>query len=116
MNEAALPRAITELPVNKIFSSLKQEWSDGINRFIIQAEPGAGKSTGIPLFLLHSGLSKKKILMLEPRRMAARSLAGYLSRLLHTETGEKIGYRVRGRADPERTAVLRLLPRVFLYG
>src|SRR5690606_348325 len=60
------------------------------------AEPGAGKSTRVPLFLINQPwLAGQKILMLEPRRLAARSVARYMASLLGEEVGRTVGYRVR---------------------
>ena len=65
-------------------------------QLILQAEPGAGKSTAVPLHLL-SQLSKTdgKILMLEPRRLAAKSIAQFLAKQLNEKVGETIGYQIR---------------------
>jgi ATP-dependent helicase HrpB len=63
---------------------------------ILQAPPGAGKSTIVPLKLKsESWLQGKKIVMLEPRRLAARSVAMRMSDLNGDKVGEVIGYRVR---------------------
>lgn len=63
---------------------------------VLQAEPGAGKSTAVPLALLKADwLAGKKILMLEPRRLAVRSIAGYLARQLGEKVGQTIGYQIR---------------------
>jgi len=63
---------------------------------ILQAPPGAGKSTVLPLLLLdESWLNGKKIVMLEPRRLAARSVALRMAKILEEEIGNTVGYRVR---------------------
>ena len=63
---------------------------------VLQAEPGAGKSTLLPLSLLDKDfLRGGRIIMLEPRRVAARSIAHYLARQLGEEVGQTIGYQVR---------------------
>lgn len=63
---------------------------------ILQAPPGAGKSTAIPLEIMSEPwLENKKIVMLEPRRLAARSVAMRMSAMLREETGDRVGYRVR---------------------
>ena len=63
---------------------------------ILQAPPGAGKSTILPLQLLNEPwLEGKKIVMLEPRRLAARSVAGRMASLLNEEAGKTVGYRIR---------------------
>ncbi len=66
------------------------------NRLILQAEPGAGKSTLVPLRLLQADIfSGKKIIMLEPRRVAAKSIATYLAKQLGESVGERVGYQIR---------------------
>jgi ATP-dependent helicase HrpB len=63
---------------------------------VITAPPGAGKSTVLPLALLDLPILKgKKIIMLEPRRLAAKSIAMRMSELIHEPVGQTIGYRVR---------------------
>jgi ATP-dependent helicase HrpB len=63
---------------------------------VLQAPPGAGKTTRVPLALLDEPwLSGLKIVMLEPRRLAARAAAGFMARTLGERVGETIGYRVR---------------------
>jgi ATP-dependent helicase HrpB len=63
---------------------------------ILQAPPGAGKSTVLPLHLIDEPwLKGKKIVMLEPRRLAARSVALRMAKILKEEIGNTIGYRVR---------------------
>jgi ATP-dependent helicase HrpB len=63
---------------------------------ILQAPPGAGKSTVLPLELLNEGwLNNKKIIMLEPRRLAAKSVAERMADLQSEKIGGRIGYRVR---------------------
>lgn len=63
---------------------------------VLQAPPGAGKTTGIPLALLDEPwLDGKSVLMLEPRRLAARAAAARLARLRGEELGEIVGYQIR---------------------
>ncbi|UKS29130.1 ATP-dependent helicase HrpB [Paenibacillus sp. HWE-109] len=63
---------------------------------VLVAQPGAGKTTRVPLALLQeTWLQDQKILMLEPRRLAARAAAGYMSKLLGEEVGNTVGYRVK---------------------
>jgi ATP-dependent helicase HrpB len=63
---------------------------------IVEAPPGAGKSTVLPLHLLkESWLAESKTVMLEPRRLAARSVAMRMADLLEEEVGQTVGYRVR---------------------
>jgi len=63
---------------------------------VLQAPPGAGKTTGVPLALLgQAWLGTGKIVMLEPRRLAARAAARRMAELLGEPVGETVGYRVR---------------------
>jgi len=62
---------------------------------VLQAPPGAGKSTGVPLALLNASWLKGKVLMLEPRRLAARSVATRMASTLGEAVGRTIGYRTR---------------------
>jgi ATP-dependent helicase HrpB len=82
-------------PVLKIVDELRQHLSDG-RITIVQAPPGAGKSTVLPIQLMdEKWLGKKKIVMLEPRRLAARSVAMRMASILNSEVGKTVGYRVR---------------------
>jgi ATP-dependent helicase HrpB len=63
---------------------------------VVQAPPGAGKTTRVPLCLLDCAwLGNKKIIMLEPRRLAARTAARFMAKSLNERVGETVGYRVR---------------------
>lgn len=63
---------------------------------VLVAPPGAGKTTRVPLALLDAPwLAGKRIVMLEPRRLAARAAATYMARLLGEEVGGRVGYRMR---------------------
>ena len=65
-------------------------------RLVLEAPPGAGKTTQVPLALLDAAwLDGRKIVMLEPRRIAARAAAQFMARQLGEEVGETVGYRIR---------------------
>jgi len=82
-------------PVLDILDNLKEKLQLH-SIVILQAPPGAGKSTVLPLHLINEHwLQQKKIIMLEPRRLAAKSVAERLAQQLNEKTGEQIGYRVR---------------------
>nr|MCW1952078.1 helicase-related protein [Octadecabacter sp.] len=63
---------------------------------VLQAPPGAGKTTRVPLALLNAGNVQGKIVMLEPRRLAARAAAERLAQQLGETAGQTVGYRMRG--------------------
>ncbi|MFZ1471132.1 MAG: DEAD/DEAH box helicase, partial [Paracoccaceae bacterium] len=65
---------------------------------VLQAPPGAGKTTLVPLDLLEAGLFAGRILMLEPRRLAARAAAERMADTLGEAVGGCVGYRIRGEA------------------
>lgn len=67
---------------------------------VLQAPPGAGKTTRVPLYLLEHNLTDQKILMLEPRRVAARAAADRLAQQINETPGKTIGYRMRGESRP----------------
>lgn len=84
-----------DLPVKEIITEVKSTLAQE-NTLIINAPAGAGKSTLLPLALLNEAwLSGKKIIMLEPRRLAAKSIATRMSDLLGTKVGKEVGYRIR---------------------
>ncbi len=89
------------------------------NSLIITAPPGAGKSTLLPLTMLSRVPDDKRILMLEPRRLAARQIAERMSDMLGEEVGQTVGYRIRFEtrvSDRTRVEVLTegILTRMLL--
>jgi ATP-dependent helicase HrpB len=84
-----------DFPINEIIPELKIRLQQQ-SLVILQAPPGAGKSTVLPIQLLNEQwLGTQKIIMLEPRRLAARSVANRMADLLDDEIGNTVGYRVR---------------------
>ncbi len=84
------------LPIDEVLPALRQALADG-TRAVLQAPPGAGKTTRVPLALLgESWVRKGRIVMLEPRRLAARAAARFMAGTLGESVGETVGYRVRG--------------------
>ena len=65
---------------------------------VLQAPPGAGKTTRVPLALLASGMVSGRIVMLEPRRIAARAAADRMAFTLGEAVGQTVGYRIRGES------------------
>ncbi|MDO3411692.1 ATP-dependent helicase HrpB [Saccharibacillus sp. CPCC 101409] len=82
------------LPVDEALPLLKKSLADNKPAILI-AQPGAGKTTRVPLALLgEPWLEGRKILILEPRRLAAVSAADYMAESLGERTGETVGYRI----------------------
>ena len=83
------------LPVTEILEELKSTLA-GRQEAILQAPPGAGKTSLVPLALLEEPwLGDKKILMLEPRRIATRAAAHRMADLIQEPVGQTVGYRMR---------------------
>ena len=76
---------------------------------VLQAPPGAGKTTRVPLDLLQSGLIQGRILMLEPRRLAARAAAERMAQTLGEAVGETVGYRIKGEAKVTRATRIEVV-------
>ena len=85
---------LSKLPVSSHFEEIKRRWSE-FGNFAIKSPTGSGKSLGIPLFFLREKLVSGKILVVQPRRVAARSLARTACRICNCELGQEIGYKVR---------------------
>ncbi len=89
---------VTDLPIE----SALPELLDALRRHgvaVLQAPPGAGKTTRVPLAMLEAGLpAMGRILMLEPRRLAARGAAARMAETLNEPVGRTIGYRMRGES------------------
>lgn len=84
-----------DYPIGEVIPTIKDLLLTN-NRLILQAPPGAGKSTILPWQLLNEPwLEGKKIIMLEPRRIATKSVAVRMADLLSEKVGQTIGYRIR---------------------
>ena len=83
------------LPIDDILPELIAALARA-GRAVLQAPPGAGKTTRVPLALLEAGAVQGRILMLEPRRLAARAAAERMAQTLGEGVGQTIGYRMRG--------------------
>ena len=82
------------LPIDAVIPQLLNVLSQG-SAAVLQAPPGAGKTTRVPLALLDAPWLTGNVVMLEPRRLAARAAARYMARQLGEEVGGTVGYRVR---------------------
>ena len=98
---ASLPASLIADDVN---SALQTHHS-----LVITAPPGAGKSTLLPLTILSSLGEGEKILMLEPRRLAARQIAERMAQILGETVGETVGYRVRFESKVSKRTHIEVL-------
>jgi len=96
-----------DLPIQSTIPSLF-ETLEAHNNVVLQAPPGAGKTTVVPLALLNRDwLGNKNIIMLEPRRLAARAAAARMAAQLGEKPGETVGYQIRGeRKASKQTRIL----------
>ena len=95
MNDFTFNPYSSELPIVSVIPDLLH-LAKRHHRIILKAAPGAGKSTLVPLCLLNEAwLKNKKIILLEPRRLAARNVAYRMAELLNEQIGETVGYRIR---------------------
>ena len=96
------------LPIEAIIPELKQQLTNK-TQVILQAPPGAGKSTFLPLVLLKNKWFSGKIIMLEPRRLAARNVAHYLASQLGQSVGQQVGFRLRGESKVSKETQLEIV-------
>lgn len=91
-----MPRKFdTSLPIDAVLDDLSRTL-EAHNAAVLVAPPGAGKTTRVPLALLDAPWARaKKIIVLEPRRIAARASADRMAKSLGERAGETVGYRVR---------------------
>lgn len=83
-----------ELPIHAVLADILTALTQR-DELVLEAPPGAGKTTLVPLALLDQPWRSKRILLLEPRRMAARAAAQRMANLLGEAVGQRVGYRIR---------------------
>ncbi|MBC7736959.1 MAG: ATP-dependent helicase HrpB [Candidatus Saccharibacteria bacterium] len=88
---------VAPLPIDVALPALRQAVA-ARGMVVLQAPPGAGKTSRVPLDLLSPGLIAGRIVMLEPRRLAARAAAARMADMLGQDLGQTVGYRIRGEA------------------
>jgi len=89
------PASRPDFPINELLPGLLDSLK-AHPRLVLEAPPGAGKTTQVPLALLGAPWrGDGRILMLEPRRVAARAAAGFMARQLGEAPGDTVGYRIR---------------------
>ncbi len=91
--------AMTALPIDPVLPDLVAALRSH-GRAVLQAPPGAGKTTRVPLAMLEAGVTSGRIIMLEPRRLATRAAAERLAEGLREVPGQTVGYRMRGDSKP----------------
>ncbi|MHA6325251.1 ATP-dependent helicase HrpB [Roseivivax sp. CAU 1753] len=89
---------MTRLPIDAAIPALLAALREA-GRAVLQAPPGAGKTTRVPLAILEAGLTDGTILVLEPRRLATRAAAERMAATLGEPVGRTVGYRIRGEAQ-----------------
>jgi ATP-dependent helicase HrpB len=98
-----------DLPIVEVIPAIQENLSQH-NTLILNAPPGAGKSTLLPLAIFEEGwLEGQKILMLEPRRLAAKTIAHRLACLLGEQVGDTIGYRIRFESKVSKNTKIEIV-------
>lgn len=86
---------MNQLPIESVLPDITSALQNR-NELVLEAAPGAGKTTRVPLALLsETWLKNQQIIMLEPRRVAARAAAERMAEMLNEPVGETVGYRIR---------------------
>ena len=92
---ASVPQPLAKLPIHAVLPGLLESLRQA-HSVVLEAPPGAGKSTVVPLALLNEPWAQgRRILLLEPRRLAARAVAARMAHTLGEPLGETVGYRMR---------------------
>jgi len=99
---------MTELPIHEALPELIAAMK-ARGRAVLQAPPGAGKTTVVPLALRDAGFVPGKIVMLEPRRLAARAAAERMAQTLGEAVGQSVGYRVRGESKTSKSTKIEVV-------
>jgi ATP-dependent helicase HrpB len=99
---------LSSLPIESVLGDIKSNLLSS-PQVILQAPPGAGKSTYLPFKMVQERWFDGKIIMLEPRRLAAKNIAHYLASLLNESVGNSIGYRMRGESCVGKNSQLEIV-------
>ena len=100
---------MTAFPITPLLPALRESLAVH-PRLVLEAPPGAGKTTQVPLALLDAPWrAGGRILMLEPRRVAARAAAGFMARQLGETVGQTVGYRIRFEAKVSAATQVEVL-------
>lgn len=97
------------LPIHDVINEIQNTLASH-NRVVLQAPPGAGKTTAVPIALLDQPwLANRQIILLEPRRIAARNAAARMAFLLNEDVGQTVGYQIRqDKCFSDKTRILVL--------
>lgn len=111
----ATPKTRTPLPIDAVLPQLLDAWRTGPS-VVLQAPPGAGKTTRVPLALLDAGLAGSgRTFILEPRRLAARAAARRMAGERGQRIGQDVGYHVRfDKQWNESTRIVAVTPGILL--
>ncbi|MEM9757433.1 MAG: DEAD/DEAH box helicase, partial [Pseudomonadota bacterium] len=96
------------LPIDEVLPQLLDALR-AQGRAVLQAPPGAGKTTKVPLAILQANLAPGRIVMLEPRRLATRAAAERMAAMLGEPVGGTVGYRIRGDAKVGRSTRIEVV-------
>ncbi|AXI48970.1 ATP-dependent helicase HrpB [Sulfitobacter sp. SK012] len=96
------------LPIDAVMPQVISALRDHA-RVVLQAPPGAGKTTRVPLAMLAANLTTGRILMLEPRRLAARAAAERMAATLNEDVGHTVGFRVRGASAVSKSTRIEVV-------
>ena len=99
---------VAALPIEPALPALLSALRDH-GQAVLQAPPGAGKTTRVPLALLEAGLVEGRIVMLEPRRLATRGAAVRMAETLGEDAGRTVGYRMRGETKVSRATRIEVV-------
>ena len=99
---------VTQLPIHDVIDDLITALAQQ-GRAVLCAPPGAGKTTFVPLALCQAALPSGKIIMLEPRRLAARAAAERMAQTLNEPVGQTVGYRIRGESKTSNATKIEVV-------
>ncbi len=105
--KTVVPEFVQTLPIADVVADVGAALRAG--NVLLHAEPGAGKSTGLPLALLADASPTNKVVMLEPRRLAAIGVAERLAQQLGEPLGQQIGLRMRGQTTVSSNTALEVV-------
>ncbi|MDA9008425.1 ATP-dependent helicase HrpB [Alphaproteobacteria bacterium] len=104
-----LPNFTSPLPIDSYLEEVESILAERCN-LIIEAEPGSGKTTRVPLALIDlAEAAQKKIILLGPRRVTVRSAANRLAEQLGEKIGERVGYRIRSESKTSRQNLIEVM-------